>query len=79
MFTKIKTILERWDKETPRIWKEIKIIATYLIGLCGAIYVGYGELPEEIKVMIPENLVKIIGVFGLITRTLAGLQVKKEE
>ena len=36
-------------------------------------------MPEEIKVMIPENLVKIIGVFGLITRTLAGLQVKKEK
>lgn len=73
----LKNFYERWRKETPRIWKEIKIISTYLFALFGAIYVGYDELPQEIKIMLPEACVKVIAIFGLISRTYAGLQVKK--
>lgn len=72
-----KTIKERWVKETPRIWKEIKIISTYLFALFGAIYVGYDELPQDIKIMLPEACIKVIAIIGLISRTYAGLQIKK--
>jgi hypothetical protein len=74
----IKKFQLRWQQEEPKIAAIIKKLSTYLVALSGSLSVAYDALPSNFQSLIPQSVLTVIAVVSFISRTAAGLQVKKD-
>lgn len=74
-----KKYITKWYSKTPTAHVVIKKISTFIAIFGGAIIMAYNELPQEFKNVIPNNLVIILSIIALITRTNSGLKTIKDE